>query len=968
MGHGWIQALADLPPVVDIMLKITALLVVGWIFHLLLRRRNPRWRMLLWRGAVAGVVLLPLLGVLLPKIQLAVLGANEEVPTPPVAARPLVGYAAGFSGPDSRPGWTPMPVSGTRQVSPQTVPSSQPSSGISDWLRAHYRYVLLGTWGTVVLVLASRTARRDARLRRILKDSRPAPEWAQRLLKMVAADVECRRGVGLRRSPEAVSPLLTGMRKPVIVLPDRMASPECTEDLRGVFVHELAHLKTGDILWSQFIQTLSIALWFHPLLWRVRRAHATACEQACDARAAEYVGDVEAYSGTLARVALGLLGRHHASGGIPMARKPQIRVRLEVLSRRIWPTLRRRWVLLSALSSILVLSVLGGLKLVRVQDFPGYGFAAASERRGAQPSEPGARTVHFPPYRSLGALYVQDAGARRVIETFYHWINGTSWEYFDEAVGDVVVPAGKRLRLTVSPEGWQDLSPLSKLRPDDLYHLAFLMLPPPGPKPDDRCMPHIAHLTGLKELHIWETDITDSGMRYITNLKSLEYLVLPNISNAGLVYATQLTSLKGLYFKNNSLTNTGLAQLANLKSLEELELGGGQLGDAGLVHLANLPKLSYLLLWGKGFTEAGLVHLANIPSLKILNMQQYQVTDAGLEHLSRLEQLEVVSFSGPPVSDNGFAYLRRMRSLRILGAPLGDNALAHLKEIKSLESLDLPGEKVTDKEMAYLSEFPNLKHLKMSMPHYIDPKAYKGYYTDNGLRELTRAPLLEELFLAGPGVTDAGMAHVAKLSNLRELSLFGCPVTGQGLARLTALKSLNKVWMYVPSMTIGDLAELNGIPSLTEVSAIAIEEKKSALNISGLTQLESLRVEARKPCILGDEDLACLAKLTRLRDLALSPLELSDDGVKHLAGLTSLERLWIGGPSLTDEGLKYLKGMTKLDYLGLTGDFTDEGLRRLEVLKGLRTLNITSESAFSKEALDRLRKRLPNIQTFTVVP
>jgi hypothetical protein len=71
---------------------------------------------------------------------------------------------------------------------------------------------------------------------------------------------------------------------------------------------------------------------------------------------------------------------------------------------------------------------------------------------------------------------------------------------------------------------------------------------------------------------------------------------------------------------------------------------------------------------------------------------------------------------------------------------------------------------------------------------------------------------------------------------------------------------------------------------------------------------------------------------------------------------------------LTDEGLKYLKGMTKLDYLGLTGDFTDEGLRQLEGLKGLRTLNVTSENAFTNAALDRLRRELPNLQTLTVIP
>ena len=917
-----------------------------------------------------GMAILPILGVVLPEVRLGIVRQVEPEPVlvPIQRGAPRVAFAA--TSVEGGTGWAAAPVPATAAQKPaasKVSSTERPSISVTEWVGLHYGYLLGSAWGAIVGVLVIFEAKHHRRSRRIVRASRPAPHGARAILLRIAANLRCRRQVELRCSEQVLSPLLTGIFNPVVILPQRMVEDDSVGDLEGVLAHELAHLKSHDLAWSRFIQVVSIVLWFHPLVWRIRAAHATACEEVCDALAAGYVGDREAYSGTLARVALGLLAKRRALAGIPMARKPQIRRRLEMLRRKIWAShLHRRWVAVLVLAGLIVLAGLAGLRLTLTERTSAYGFGTAPPERGT--AEPGSRVVHFPQNRSLGALSVQDEGAKRQIEVFYHWVNGTSWEYLGEAWGDVSVPAGKRLRLTVSPQGWQDLSPLSRLRPDDLYHLAFLMLPPPGPKPDDRCMPHIARLTGLKELHIWETNITDSGMRYITNLKSLEYLVLPNISNAGLVYAAQLTSLKGLYFKSNSVTNAGLAQLANLKSLEELELGGGQLTEAGLVHLAKLPNLRYLLLWGRGFTEAGLVHIANVPSLKILNMQQYQVTDAGLEQLSRLPQLEVVSFSGPPLSDKGFAYLKRMRSLKILGAPLGDNALTHLKEMKSLEYLDLPGEKVTDKEMADLAEFPNLKHLKMSMPHYIDPKAYKGYYTDNGLRELARVPLLEELFLAGPGVTDAGMAHVAKLPNLRELSLFACPVTGQGLARLMPLKSLNKAWIYVPNMTIGDLAELNGIPSLTEVSAMGIKEKKSPLNIGGLTQLELLRIQARKPCILGDEDLACLGKLTRLRELSLSPAEFSDAGVKHLAGLTSLERLYLGGAGLTDEGLKYLKDMTKLDYLGLTGDFTDEGLRRLEALKGLRTLNITSENAFSSAALDRLRRELPNLQTLTVIP
>ena len=94
------------------------------------------------------------------------------------------------------------------------------------------------------------------------------------------------------------------------------------------------------------------------------------------------------------------------------------------------------------------------------------------------PKAPGVqsagRAVHFPKYRSLGALYVQDADAERRIETFHHWIDGTTWESFGEARGDVPVPPRKRLWLTVGKDAWKDLSPLSRLRPEDLYPGLFI--------------------------------------------------------------------------------------------------------------------------------------------------------------------------------------------------------------------------------------------------------------------------------------------------------------------------------------------------------------------------------------------------------------------------------------------------------------------------------------------------------------
>ena len=70
--------------------------------------------------------------------------------------------------------------------------------------------------------------------------------------------------------------------------------------------------------------------------------------------------------------------------------------------------------------------------------------------------------------------------------------------------------------------------------------------------------------------------------------------------------------------------------------------------------------------------------------------------------------------------------------------------------------------------------------------------------------------------------------------------------------------------------------------------------------------------------------------------------------------------------ALTDDDLAEMR---RLDDLRIgQGDFTDKGLLYLESLKALRFLYLTSENAFSKASLQRLRRSLPNLQTLNVVP
>lgn len=75
------------------------------------------------------------------------------------------------------------------------------------------------------------------------------------------------------------SPMLVGLQKPCIVLPQREFNEQ---QLNYIFMHELTHLKRGD-LWLKWIAQLALCLhWFNPIIYKLVKQFNQACELSCD--------------------------------------------------------------------------------------------------------------------------------------------------------------------------------------------------------------------------------------------------------------------------------------------------------------------------------------------------------------------------------------------------------------------------------------------------------------------------------------------------------------------------------------------------------------------------------------------------------------------------------------------------------------------------------------------------------------
>lgn len=91
-----------------------------------------------------------------------------------------------------------------------------------------------------------------------------------------------KRKVRLRISSDGTSPAVYGLFRPVILVPNNLAPSLGSRHLRAVLLHELAHIKRGD-LWVNWVQTvLQIVYFYNPLLWLANSTICRVREQAVD--------------------------------------------------------------------------------------------------------------------------------------------------------------------------------------------------------------------------------------------------------------------------------------------------------------------------------------------------------------------------------------------------------------------------------------------------------------------------------------------------------------------------------------------------------------------------------------------------------------------------------------------------------------------------------------------------------------
>jgi beta-lactamase regulating signal transducer with metallopeptidase domain/LysM repeat protein len=145
--------------------------------------------------------------------------------------------------------------------------------------------IALGIWLVGAALAAAWLLLGASRIRRVLRNSRPAPRQLLCLLR--DQGVQFPRGVRLRLSDREVRPFCVGALRPTVVIPRSLLDEQPSISLASVVQHELAHATQGDARGLWLFAIALVPLWFHPLFWWLRAQHRFATELVADAIAAD---------------------------------------------------------------------------------------------------------------------------------------------------------------------------------------------------------------------------------------------------------------------------------------------------------------------------------------------------------------------------------------------------------------------------------------------------------------------------------------------------------------------------------------------------------------------------------------------------------------------------------------------------------------------------------------------------------
>ncbi|MCW5823643.1 MAG: protein kinase [Cyanobacteria bacterium TGS_CYA1] len=271
--------------------------------------------------------------------------------------------------------------------------------------------------------------------------------------------------------------------------------------------------------------------------------------------------------------------------------------------------------------------------------------------------------------------------------------------------------------------------------------------------------------SNLTHLVISEVPLTEEGMRYLSQIKTLKDLELASddISSDALEYLKYLTNLETLHLNCSKISEKNIGSLATLPKVANLEIISGEISSKAFVNLCSMKSLHILGLLSCPIDFDGTAFKVS-PNLGQLDLNQsIGVNDKVLQAFGK-SSITILALENQTISANEFRAIAK---------------------IPKLQHLNLSCTTFNPTDLAILASAPNFYSLKLN----------RLKETPDSLFDAIKKLNLSILQLDETPITEKQLFSLLKMKSLQEIHLESC-VKVSNEACSDFQKSFKSIWKH----------------------------------------------------------------------------------------------------------------------------------------------------------------------------
>lgn len=169
---------------------------------------------------------------------------------------------------------------------------------------------------------------------------------------------------------------------------------------------------------------------------------------------------------------------------------------------------------------------------------------------------------------------------------------------------------------------------------------------------DDDLLKRREQLPYFRSMVLNGSKITDQGLGLLKDCRKIRelHIIGTNVTNKGLDCVSELTSLDWLVVEEGFITDSGIKKLSSLAGLKSLQLVNTMVSEEGLEVIKHYPELSYLEAVSFHLGGSAVATIAGQPALNSVRITSEAIDDDEFMEFASSKSLRNLTYNFPRVS------------------------------------------------------------------------------------------------------------------------------------------------------------------------------------------------------------------------------------------------------------------------------------------------------------------------------